>query len=131
MLYKSTFFYQFIILDFYNLTKIFGQNKEISNTNHKAFHFHYCCVYCCISLSDNRLHSASPLCRKFQKENIFNITAFWPKKKRGWKSLDNPYSSSLDYIKPHKETLDRCVHLLPQCKRFIKRGLNLCIVMLI
>ena len=51
-------FLQFIILDFYNFTKILGQNIEISNTNHKSFHFHYCCVCCHISLSDNSLHSA-------------------------------------------------------------------------
>ena len=51
--------------------------------------------------------------------------------KHGWRSLDTPYSSSLDFIKPHTEPPDGCVHLLQQFRRCVKRGQNFCFVMVI
>ena len=46
-------------------------------------------------------------------------------------NVDRDHSSSLDFIKPHTEPPDRCVYLLPQCRRCVKRDLNFCFVMVI
>ena len=97
------FFLQYIIVDFFNFTKILGQNLEISNTNLKSFHFHYWCVCCYISLFDNSLHS-SPFGANFEKE-IFDITAFWPNKNVGGNHWTLPIVPAYIWSNPSRKLL--------------------------
>ena len=72
-----------------------------------------------VSLSDHSLQSA-PFGANFEGNiRLHRVRAEY---KRGWKSLDTPYSSSLDFIKPHKEPPYHYVYLLPQGRQFIKEG---------